>query len=321
MSMSHVYQPVMLIELLKNYGTATEEEIATVILNRDPTQLDYYIDKVKNMVGKVLNKNGITTKNKNKHSLNGFDDLSEEQIDELINLCRDKLIQYEDKRGVKIWEHRATDREAISGSVRYKVLLRAGRRCESCGVSVDVKPIDVDHIVPRSLGGKNDVSNYQALCWECNTNKGNKDNTNFSELEKLYAHRQEDCLFCNIQSSDKQRIVDENTLAYVIRDGFAVTEYHSLFIPKRHVLDYFSLTQAEINAINNLMQIQKNYLDKTDKTIEGYNIGMNCGKTAGQSVWHCHVHLIPRRNRDVENPKGGVRNVIPGKGNYDENFN
>jgi ATP adenylyltransferase len=320
MSMSHVYQPLMLIELLKNYGTATEEEIATVILNRDPTQLDYYIDKVKNMVGKVLNKNGITTKIKNKHSLNGFYDLSEEQVDELINLCRDKLIQYEDKRGGKIWEHRATDREAISGSVRYKVLLRAGRRCESCGVSVDVKPIDVDHIVPRSLGGKNDVSNYQALCWECNTNKGNKDNTNFSELEKLYAHRQEDCLFCNIQSSDKQRIVDENTLAYVIRDGFAVTEYHSLFIPKRHVLDYFSLTQAEVNAINNLIQIQKNYLDKIDKTIEGYNIGMNCGKTAGQSVWHCHVHLIPRRYGDVENPKGGVRNVIPGKGNYDEKY-
>ena len=318
MSMSHVYQPVMLIELLKNNGMATEEEIASVILNRDPTQLDYYIDKVKNMVGKVLNKNGITVKDKNKHSLIGFNELTKEQTEELINLCRDKLIQYEDKRGDKIWEHRATDREAISGSVRYQVLLRAGRRCESCGISVDDKPIDVDHIVPRSLGGKNDISNYQALCWECNTNKGNRDKTNFNELEKLYAHREKDCLFCKLQSTDRGRIVEENTLAYAIRDGFAVTEHHSLFIPKRHVMDYFGLTQAEVNAINQLIHSQKTYLDGIDKRIDGYNIGMNCGETAGQSVWHCHVHLIPRRKGDVESPKGGVRHVIPNKGHYED---
>ncbi len=149
--MSHVYQPMMLIELLKNNGTVTEQEIASVILNRDPTQLDYYLDKVRNMVGRVLNRNGITSKDQNKYSLIGYADLTEEQTNELIDLCRDKLIQYENKRGVKIWEHRATDRAAVSGSLRYQVLLRAGRRCESCGASVDDKPIDVDHIVPRSV--------------------------------------------------------------------------------------------------------------------------------------------------------------------------
>ncbi len=184
MSMQHIYQPVMLIELLKNQGSASEEDIAKVILNRDPTQLDYYIDKVKNMVGKVLANRQITTKEKSIHRLNGFLELTQEQIDELINLCMDKLVEYEDKRGDTIWEHRATDREAISGSVRYQVLLRAGRRCESCGVSVADKAIDVDHIVPRSLGGLNDISNYQALCWECNTNKGNRDKTNFQQLEQ-----------------------------------------------------------------------------------------------------------------------------------------
>ena len=136
MSMSHIYQPVMLIELLKNQGFASEEDIAKVILNRDPTQLDYNIDKVKNMVGKVLANRQITTKEKSIHRLNGFSELTQEQKDELINLCMDKLVEYEDKRGDKIWEHRATDREAISGSVRYQVLLRAGRRCESCGASV-----------------------------------------------------------------------------------------------------------------------------------------------------------------------------------------
>jgi diadenosine tetraphosphate (Ap4A) HIT family hydrolase len=73
-----------------------------------------------------------------------------------------------------------------------------------------------------------------------------------------------------------------------------------------------------MNAINQLIHSQKTYLDEVDKTIDGYNIGMNCGETAGQSVWHCHVHLIPRRKGDVENPKGGVRHVIPNKGNYED---
>jgi diadenosine tetraphosphate (Ap4A) HIT family hydrolase/5-methylcytosine-specific restriction endonuclease McrA len=318
MSMSHIYQPVMLIELLKNNGSATAEDIARVLLNRDPTQIDYYIDKVKNMVGKVLANHQITTRENSLHHLNGYLELSTEQRDELINLCMDKLDEYETKRGNKIWEHRATDREAISGSVRYQVLLRAGRRCESCGASVADKAIDVDHIIPRSLGGLNDISNYQALCWECNTNKGNRDKTSFQELEDEYAHREDNCLFCDVQIKDRQRIIAENSLAYVIRDGFPVTEGHTLFIPKRHTFDYFGLKQAELNAINALLHDQKQSLENEDKSIEGFNIGMNCGEVAGQSVWHCHVHLIPRRKGDVESPKGGVRHVIPNKGSYDD---
>jgi diadenosine tetraphosphate (Ap4A) HIT family hydrolase len=89
-----------------------------------------------------------------------------------------------------------------------------------------------------------------------------------------------------------------------------------LFIPKRHTKDYFGLSQAEINAINQLIASQKTLLDTQDKTIDGYNIGVNCGESAGQTIFHCHVHLIPRRKGDVENPRGGVRHTIPGKGNY-----
>jgi diadenosine tetraphosphate (Ap4A) HIT family hydrolase/5-methylcytosine-specific restriction endonuclease McrA len=267
------------------------------------------------MVGKVLRDNGITERDKEAHSLKEFQQLTQDEIEELINLCRDKLIEFEDKRGDKVWEHRATDREAISGSIRYEVLKRASRRCENCGVSVDERPIDVDHIVPRSVGGANDISNYQALCYVCNTNKGNRDQTNFSELEKTYSVRKEGCLFCDIQI-DKKRVIEENTLAFVIRDAFAVTDHHTLIIPKRHTLDYFSLYQPEINAINQLIHSQKEKLNKLDKSIQGYNIGMNSGEVAGQTVFHCHIHLIPRRKNDVANPRGGVRNVIPGKGSY-----
>jgi len=126
------------------------------------------------------------------------------------------------------------------------------------------------------------------------------------------------CLFCDVQTIDRGRIVEENELAFAIRDAFPVTEYHSLFIPKRHVLDYFGLSLLEVNAIHALLHSQKDYLLNLDLTIDGFNIGMNCGQTAGQSVWHCHVHLIPRRKGDVEFPKGGVRHVIPYKGNYED---
>jgi diadenosine tetraphosphate (Ap4A) HIT family hydrolase len=131
-------------------------------------------------------------------------------------------------------------------------------------------------------------------------------------------NRLDGCLFCDVQTIDRGRIIEENDLAFVIRDGFPVSEHHSLFIPKRHVLDYFGLSQDEVIAIHNLIHSQKEYLSKFDSTIDGYNIGMNCGETAGQSVWHCHVHLIPRRKGDTEYPKGGVRHVIAYKGNYED---
>jgi ATP adenylyltransferase len=126
------------------------------------------------------------------------------------------------------------------------------------------------------------------------------------------------CLFCSIQSDDRKRIVAENELAYAIRDGFPVTEGHTLIIPKRHTLDYFGLVPSEVHAINALMTEQKDLLSLGDASVEGFNIGMNCGEVAGQTVFHCHVHLIPRRKGDVENPRGGVRHMIAGKGHYNE---
>ena len=124
------------------------------------------------------------------------------------------------------------------------------------------------------------------------------------------------CLFCDAQRTDRARIVEENELAYATRDAYPVTPFHTLFIPKRHTIDYFGLTEAEVAAIHALIHSQKKIIDALDPTIGGYNIGMNCGEIAGQSVWHCHVHLIPRRLGDTEFPKGGVRHVIPWKGRY-----
>jgi diadenosine tetraphosphate (Ap4A) HIT family hydrolase len=130
---------------------------------------------------------------------------------------------------------------------------------------------------------------------------------------------QDGCLFCELQISDRERIIAENELAYAVRDGFPVSRYHSLFIPKRHTLDFFGLTSEELVAIQALIQDQKKLIEDLDASVGGFNVGMNCGEIAGQSIWHCHVHLIPRRRGDVKNPRGGVRNIISGKGDYSGN--
>ena len=95
-----------------------------------------------------------------------------------------------------------------------------------------------------------------------------------------------------------------------------MSDHHCLIIPKRHVVDYFELSDDEIIACNNLIKIiKKEVLDK-DKSVKAFNIGTNAGKIAGQSIMHCHIHLIPRREGDVENPQGGVRSVIPKNQHY-----
>jgi diadenosine tetraphosphate (Ap4A) HIT family hydrolase len=320
MSMSHIYQPLMLIEMLKKSDRkASVTEIAQAILNKDPTQIEYFSQVVKNMVGKVLTKNHqIATKDKDIYSLIGSEDLSNKEAEELIELCEQKIAEFEAKRGDTIWSHRRRGHRPISGSIRYEVLSRARGRCELCGITNEEKMLEVDHIFPKSLGGKDDLSNYQALCYSCNAAKRNTDDTDFRLFKTLYEQREANCLFCDIQTIDRKRIIAENNLAYAIKDGFPVTEGHTLFMPKRHVSDYFGLVQSEVNAINLLVQEQRTLLMASDSSIEGFNIGMNCGEVSGQTVFHCHVHLIPRRRGDVANPRGGVRHIIADKGFYED---
>jgi ATP adenylyltransferase len=313
MRMSHIYQPVMIKRLLESGGLSHQDEIAKAILQYDEAQLEYYINITNNMVGRVLRKHGIVDKQQKRYSIPGYEELTKSQISELIVLCDYKIGEYIAKRGEKIWAHRNHTAGYISGTVRYEVLKRAKYRCELCGVSAHIKALEVDHIVPRSVGGSDDISNFQALCYSCNAMKRDRDDTDFRGLKESYGHREDGCLFCEI---DKKRVVVENELAYAIRDGFPVTDSHTLIIPKRHVRDYFGLGQPEVNATNQLITSLKDEIENTDKLVNGFNIGMNSGHSAGQTIFHCHIHLIPRRDGDVENPRGGVRHTIPGKGAY-----
>ena len=121
------------------------------------------------------------------------------------------------------------------------------------------------------------------------------------------------CLFCNAKASG---IAIENEFAYVSYDTYPVSDLHCLIIPKRHVKDYFEMSDEELLACNDLIIKIKNEILAKDKTVKAFNIGTNAGKISGQSIMHCHIHLIPRREGDVENPQGGVRSVIPKKQHY-----
>lgn len=124
----------------------------------------------------------------------------------------------------------------------------------------------------------------------------------------------EECLFCKWKE-EKDKIIIENELAFARYDEFAVSKGHMLFMTKRHIKDFFETTEEERIAIFELMDKAKKLLDEKYNP-DGYNIGMNCGKMAGQSVMHIHVHLIPRYKGDVQDPRGGIRGVIPKNQKY-----
>ena len=127
-------------------------------------------------------------------------------------------------------------------------------------------------------------------------------------------YNMEECLFCKWQN-EKEKIILVNEYAFARFDEFPVSKGHVLFMTKRHVKDFFETTLEEKKAIFELIEKAREIIDKKYNP-DGYNIGMNCGIAAGQSVMHIHVHLIPRYNGDVENPRGGIRGVIPKKQNY-----
>jgi len=120
------------------------------------------------------------------------------------------------------------------------------------------------------------------------------------------------CPFCDI---DKTRIVIESELAFVIRDGFPISPGHTLIIPKRHVSSFFETIQEEKLALLKLIDSAKKNIE-TEFKPHAYNIGINDGQAAGQTVPHLHIHLIPRYEGDVKDPRGGVRWIIPEKADY-----
>ncbi len=121
------------------------------------------------------------------------------------------------------------------------------------------------------------------------------------------------CHFCELT---EDRIIDQTENCIVIHDLYPVTLMHTLIITKRHVASYFDLNEQERDDVSHLIDKHKHLIEQEDGSVSGFNIGINCGETAGQTVMHCHIHLIPRRKGDMDEPRGGVRGVIPDKQSY-----
>jgi diadenosine tetraphosphate (Ap4A) HIT family hydrolase len=124
--------------------------------------------------------------------------------------------------------------------------------------------------------------------------------------------RPNDCPFCWLPA---ERILETNARALVIADAFPVSPGHALVIPRRHTTSFFELTEDEVAAVYELLCRMKDRLDEALKP-GGYNVGINIGTAAGQTISHVHIHLIPRYPGDIADPIGGVRNTIPGRGRY-----
>ena len=123
-----------------------------------------------------------------------------------------------------------------------------------------------------------------------------------------------ECFFCN---RAKKESIYSSEFLFVVRDNkFPVTKHHTLIAPHRHVSDFFDLNNNELDDLGRVLKKQRQLLVSLDKKITGFNVGVNAGIDAGQSIMHCHIHLIPRRKGDVDNPRGGVRGVIPSKQKY-----
>jgi hypothetical protein len=153
----------MLMELLGRRSPAPAQDIARRILGEDVTQIDYYTERVKRMVGRVLTGNGITRYGDGLYTLIGAEELSDSERDALLQLCRQRLDGFREQRGEDVFAHRFRHRSPISGSVKYRALTRAQGRCECCGAHEHQRALEVDHIIPRKQSGSNVISNLQAL--------------------------------------------------------------------------------------------------------------------------------------------------------------
>lgn len=124
-----------------------------------------------------------------------------------------------------------------------------------------------------------------------------------------------DCLFCDKDNPKKNGLILKNKLFYSRKDNYPVSKGHAEIVPKRHVESFFELTKKEVAQMYDLIRKTKEVIDQKYHP-DGYNIGINEGEAAGRTIHHLHIHIIPRYKGDVKNPRGGVRHIIPEKGNY-----
>jgi 5-methylcytosine-specific restriction endonuclease McrA len=242
MTMSHVYQPVMIRTILEGGGAATRRQIASAFLAADLSQLEYYEQVVSRYPGPVLRRHGIVDYEAGVYRLaGGLNRLDEWQRASLIAICDARVADFVSRRQAAIWNHRARNADPVPGTLRWEVLRRAMGRCEACGISSQERALEVDHILPRAKGGTNDLWNLQALCSLCNVQKLDRDAADFHGAHEAVTHRQAGCPLCGAEP------VHANALAFAV-----LTDTELLVAPRRHAIAWLDLWQAELNALRQI---------------------------------------------------------------------
>lgn len=306
MKMSGLYQPVIIKHLVLGNGKAKLEDIAKELTTLDEEAIDDYVQKLRVHPKAVLKKHGIAEIEKDAYQL--IMELGDTK-DVLLKICELKITEFIDQRGL------IPGKSSGWGSKRVN-LLSEHPFCRLCGARPsrnNTVELDIDHIEPASLGGSDERENLQVLCAQCNRAKGNQFLISAEVAHAKHLKMKVGCVFCSL---DNERIQYCDTYIQVIEDGFPVSNGHTLIIPVRHIADALELHDVETVSIFRKAQEICQKIQKDDPTVLGFNMGFNVGRIAGQTVDHCHFHIIPRRSGDVEDPTGGIRNVIPGKGKY-----
>jgi ATP adenylyltransferase len=316
MRMSHIYQPLLIRTLVNAHGQATLRQLAQSFLAEDESQLLFYERRIRQMPLKVLSDRRVVEVKKNLVSLT-VPALTFPQKLEIRRLCEMRMQEFAQKKGLSLWDYRLADDTVVSDSVRLRLLEEAGGRCALCGATKDERPLHVDHIFPRarwkpSMGDVNAQSNLQILCSRCNCTKRDKDTTDFRKLVAPAVVA--GCPFC--ADGFRKNTEGETATVFAVRDRYPVTPGHTLIIPKRHVESFFDMAELERQEATELARVLRNRLLEGDPRIAGFNFGVNAGAAAGQTVMHCHMHLIPRRPGDVADPQGGIRGAVPNKMKY-----
>ena len=302
MSMTHIYQPIMIKEILESGNTASKADIARVFLNNDQSLLDYYQKTVMRWPKITLTKRKVVTCEKGVFRLLLDEDITDKQKKRLIELCDLRTEEYVDTYN-KRWGVK-TVREPVPSSLRYSTLAKSKGVCAACGVTSTERAIDIDHILPVNMGGKTEPFNLQALCRKCNAQKRDRDKTDFVKWHKRLKHQDPNCVLCE---SDK---IGSNDLAFSAYDSDPITRLHSLIMPKRHTESFFDLIPAEKNLCMDLVDLTKSQIQEDDRNVVGFNVGFDSGQVAGQQIMHCHIHVIPRRSGDTSNVLRGMRKTI-----------
>ncbi len=128
-------------------------------------------------------------------------------------------------------------------------------------------------------------------------------------------YNMKECYLCRVQKEKNEKFILESNTFFCLYDNFPVTKGHCLIVPKKHIESFFDLNDDQLKNFYQIIKQVKEIIQKQFHP-DAFNVGINDGKAAGRTINHLHIHLIPRYENDVENPRGGIRNIIPGKGDY-----